>query len=95
MMRVINVLTDSESQGASDEHVREIVFAAGEACDADGARDTVSSDLHQASIVIFVRDHCRDGPCLRAVSGRKRGSAIEKLAAFDAVGRSRTLADTF
>src|SRR5437588_7791981 len=59
MMCMIDVLTDPVTQCTADQHVRKIMIASREARDADRAGDSISGDLHEAVIVIFVSDYRR------------------------------------
>src|SRR5260370_4380998 len=95
MRRMIDILADSVAQGAADQHVRKVMVAAGEARDADRAGDSISGNLHDAVIVIFVRDYRRQRPRFNAMTGWKRRSAIKEVAASLRRGRATTLSYLF
>ena len=83
MMCVVDKLADSVTQRTAGEHVGNIVLVSRESRHANRARDSIRSYLHGRTIFVFVGDDGRDRPCLRAVTGRKRASAIEELTSFD------------
>src|SRR5882762_1219569 len=95
VMRAVNITANTIARGAADQHVREIMLAAGEARETDGAGNPVSADLHPAMIVVFVSDHRRQRPRLNTVAGRKRRSAVKKLAAISPGQWAATLRDLF
>src|SRR6266571_7680004 len=69
------------------------MLAAGESSHADCASDSVSANLNQRLIVIFIRDDRGQRPSLNAVARGKRRAAVEEIAAVHAARRSRALRD--
>src|SRR5215213_4518807 len=95
MMCFEDKLTDTVTQRTAGEHVGKIVLVSSKSRHAHCARDSVRSDLHRGTMFVFIRDNCRDGPCLRAVTGRERAATVEELAALHTVHWSRALRDAF
>src|SRR5438876_1554600 len=91
MVRAIDITANAVPRGAANQHIREIVFAAGESRETYGTGNPVSADLHPAMIVVFVSNHGGQRPRLDTVPGRKRRSAIKELAAISAGQRAATL----
>src|SRR5215217_604883 len=95
MVRVVDKLSDAETQSTAGEHVGNIVLVTSESRHANRTRNPIRCDLHSRTIFVFVRDNRCHRPCLRAVSGRKRCATIEELTSFAAVHWSRALSDSF
>src|SRR6266849_6275704 len=80
MMRVIDVPPNAIPHRAANQDIRQVMLLPGEASEADGAGNSVSGNLHQTTIMVFVGYHRSQGPGLDTVAGRKGGSAVKKIA---------------
>src|SRR5438128_1054480 len=92
-MSMIDVTTNAVAHHAADQHVREGMVETGKAGRPDCAGNSVSKNLHQTTIVVFIGYYCGQRPCFNAVPRRKRRSAIEKVAATFSSSWTPTLGD--
>src|SRR6266550_370175 len=95
VMRVKDVAPNAIPHRAANQNVRKVMFLTSEASDADGAGNSVSGNLHQRTIVVFVGYHRCQRPGRDAVSGWKGRSAGPEIAATFPRERTAALGDFF
>src|SRR2546423_4359042 len=93
VVRVIDIAPDPISHRAANQNIRKVMFLTSETSDADGAGNSVSGNLHQRTIVIFIGDHRCQRPGCDAVSGWKGRSAVKEIAATFAGKGTAALGD--
>src|SRR5882672_3734463 len=95
VMRVIDVTPNAIPHRAANQDIRKVMLLPGEPSEADSAGNSVSGNLHQTTIVVFVGDHRSQRPCLDAVSGWKGRSTVPEIAAILSGKWPATLGDFF
>src|SRR5882724_2420302 len=90
-MRAIDVTANAIADRTPNQHVRQEVVATGEARHTRGGCQSVSANLHETVISVFVCHDSRERPRGYRMSRRKRKSVFEGIAPLSAGTRAAPL----
>src|SRR5262245_7584477 len=93
-MRTINVTTDSKTYRAADQNVRKKMLLTSETGETHRGGNTISGDLDQTVIRIFIGDNGRHRPRVNRMTRRKGPAAAKEIAAMQ-LKRSFPTSDRF